>query len=154
MNAEKMLTVEQYANKYGIEKSKVKKMCPYIANAEQCVYCKKWLIPKDAIPVYIPDKRLYAKTAKKYCYVLDAINDNQLIFEETTNISEEECKRLVRELSENKLIKPYGKDDYNYRNYIVSIQGSEWRQKDSKEKSKIVKELLEAVLLTAETALT
>ena len=148
-----MLTIEQYADKHKIEKNKVKQMCPYIDSAEQCVCCKKWLIPEDAAPVYIPDKRLYSKTAKKYCYVLDAINNNQLIIEKITNISEEECRQLVKELAEHKLIKPIAKDTYDYRNYMLSIKGTEWRQKNSKEKTKIVMEVLKIVLSAAEVAL-
>lgn len=149
-----MLTIEQYADIHGLAKSKVKKMCPYITNAEQCVCCQKWIIPKDAVPVYIPDKRLYTKITRKYCYVLDAINDNQLIVEEITYISENECRALVRELEENGLIKAIVEDNnYDYQNYIVSIRGVEWRQKDSKEKSKIIEDFLKAMLGTVKIVL-
>jgi len=68
------MTTRDFANRKGISHSKVKKMAPYLVGAVKCPKCKCWIIPDNAKPIYIPDKRKYSDVALKLLsYVKDEI---------------------------------------------------------------------------------
>lgn len=142
------LSVSKYAEHKKITVSKVKKMAPYIQGAFQCDSCNHWLIPRNATPLFVPDRRFYSKSTRNYCYVMDAICEGAIIDSriEGCCISEQECQTIVRELKRNgkiTLLEGRSENSLDYKDYIVSSDG--WFTLSSAEKTKRICELLKAI---------
>jgi len=150
------MTTRDFANRKGISHSKVKKMAPYLVGAVKCPKCKCWIIPDNAKPIYIPDKRKYSKLAKNYCYLIDAIALEMDLHPEISCISPETCATIVRELREKELISlkvDKNSESLYHLDYIISLKLLNWNDKKSKEKSELIyKTVLAGFNAIAETA--
>lgn len=150
------MTTREFANRKGISHSKVKKMAPYLVGAVKCPKCKCWIIPDNAKPIYIPDKRKYSKLAKNYCYLIDAIALEMDLHPEISCISPETCATIVRELRKKELITlKVGKniESLYHLDYVISLKLLTWNYKESKEKSELIyKTVLAGFSAIAETA--
>ncbi len=150
------MTTREFANKKGLSHSKVKKMVPYLVGAIKCPKCKCWIIPDNAKPIYIPDKRKYSKLTKNYCYLVDAIALEMDLHPEISCISPETCETIVRELRKKELIVlKVGKNSESlyHLDYMISLELLNWNDRESKEKSKLIcKTVLAGFNAIAETA--
>ena len=147
-------SIDQFAKENHISKNKIKKMCPYIQGAYLCPCCKKWIIPENADLFYIPNKNCYNEKTKKYCYIMDAIDQKMLLIEEFTKMKEEECRTFTRELRENGFIRSIDgmEDNLDYRNYILTLNGAAWKDRKAKEKRELIVALLKTLQSGAELA--
>ena len=137
------MTTKEFAKKWNISERKVKQMLPYLQHITYCECCKRANIPDDTIAIYIPDNRKYAKNSevKKYCYLIDAISSNMILNENFLNVTEGELKTMVKHLEDKGYIllkNDAKKENYNYRDYVISTKIPEWKSSSSKQKSEIV----------------
>ena len=142
------MELKEWAKEHKISEQKAKLMAPYIEGAIQCPNCKKWDIPKDAVPYYVPNKNYYTPDTRPYCYVLDAITQKMLIREELCRISPGECRTIVRVLRDNGLLQlrdGCDKDSLNYLDYIQDINADGWLEMKAGQKAK---RLLNAICST------
>lgn len=151
----KYISEKEYAKSKGLPLAKVKKMAPYLQGAFQCAYCKKWHIPEDATPIYIPDKRFYSKGAKKPCYVMDAICQGMILDNRVDGctVTEDECRTIVKQLRDhNKIVLKEGckKDSLCYRDYLPSM--GTWDTLSPTDKAALITEILKTVQETLKLA--
>lgn len=151
----KFISEKEYAKSKGLPLAKVKKMAPYQQGAFQCAYCKKWHIPEDATPIYIPDKRFYSKRAKKYCYVMDAICEGTILDNRVDGctITDDECRTIVKQLRvHEKIILKEGcqSDSLWYRDYFPSM--GVWDKLRPAEKTDLITKILDTVKETLNLA--
>ena len=149
------MTISEFANKKGLSIRHIKIMAPYINGAKRCIYCKKWEIPPDSKPIYIPDKRKYNAYSKYYCYVIDAISLDMDLNENVSLISENQIKTVVRELRNFGLITPKNgcpENSFDYQDYMLSLKLIEWHYKKSYEKTKLILEIINSCATVAKKA--
>ena len=143
------MTIKAFACNNKISASKAKAMAPYIDGASQCPCCKKWIVPHDARPIYIPDKRKYSVCARPYCYVLDAIALGMELKSDVSNINGDIVKTVVRELRKNGLIVIIDgreKNSLYHLDYMISLEYANWQERKNEEKSKLICEIIIAGL--------
>ena len=142
------MTIKKFANEHHLSQSKIKKMAPYIEGAKQCEFCKRWNLPDDARPIYIPDNRCYKNGYKEYCYVIDAISLNFHIHPILSKLPEDRCHTIVRELKTCgtiTLIEGRQENSLNPQDYILSTSYLAWKEQKASEKTKLVIDMLKTV---------
>ncbi len=144
------MTTKEFAKNKNISERKVKVMAPYIDGAVQCPLCKKWQMPEDATPIYIPNKTYYAEKSKMFCYILDAISLGHIIHPELSCVPEDSFLPLIDSLADSKYIarKNINKNAFDCRNYQLTIHGAEWLNMKSKDKSDLASNIILALLQT------
>lgn len=147
------MIIKEFAKNNNISERKAKIMAPYIDGAVQCPLCKKWQIPDGATPIYIPNKTYYAEKSKMFCYILDAISLEHIIYPELSCVPEDSFLPLIDSLADNKYIarKNINENAFDCRNYQLTIHGAEWLNMKSKEKSDFVLNIISILVQTVPT---
>lgn len=85
---------------------------------------------------------------KKYCYLIDTISQNMVLEEKFTKITKDESETMVSHLyNEGYLLRKNNApvDSYNYADYIVSTKIAGWESMESKDKAKLISEVLQTI---------
>ena len=147
------MTTKEFAKNKNISERKAKIMAPYIDGAVQCPLCKKWQIPGDATPIYIPNKTYYAEKSKMFCYILDAISLEHIIHPELSCVPEDRFLQLIDLLADGNYITRINRNDnrFDCRNYQLTINGAGWLDMKSKEKNEFALNIISILVQTVPT---
>lgn len=144
------MTLNEYRKKYNLSKYKALASLKYVENINICPYCKKIEIPNDANVYYVPDKRIMKNSDyRKYYYVLDAIINKQIIHNKLISLNDKEIESIIGELHLIKYIKLKNKQNegsLDYRDYIETIEGINWKNADSKRRKENLNNALKIIL--------
>ena len=136
-----MLTKKQFQTKYNLTKREVDGICEYYGIKKDK---RKFQIPDDTEPIYIPDKRFVKKELRLYLFVSDAIERKVKLVPELFYSTDDEVRTVVRVMRDKGLlvrIEGRPEDSLEYQDYILGTEFADWKR-NATDNFKLVKEIL------------
>ncbi len=148
------MTTKEFADKWGASVTEVRRACRWIAGASKTN--NKWSIPVDARMVYVPPGKP-SKGVSLYVVLLDAICRRWDVCAERLGIPDEgTLQSYLQELCDSRLIrlKKGRAEGTGALDYILTINGEEWRTSKQRAKQKVVTDALSKIASEVAAAVT
>ncbi len=140
MGEEKFMTLEQFAENYGVKISTVKSNIERIPGLE---YVNREYRIIEGTRYFYTVRSAVKDNSVRLCLILKALNKNQYVDAEILKCSESDFNNLLSQLEEQNLIKKNNsKNKYGTNGFNITILGTEYIQQ---KKWKVIKSIAESV---------